>query len=200
MAKPANIYEIKITGELQAAIIKEAFKAKEESKKAEDIYKQVKEQAIGLIKNKIYDSWIKESEPRFGQYAFKLPDGTTHTITAQDQSTRKNFTPHEAKAIIAEIGCKGSDILEIVTKHEINEKITKKPKIFNQVKAALEELQTKLHASGELAPEETLIETTRDLYIVEHAIPRLMATSESREQFSESLTKLKDPVTCLLIS
>ena len=200
MTKPADIYEIKITGENQATSIKETFKAKNEAKNAEKTYAETKEAALTLIKNKIYDSWIKEGEPRYGQYAFKLPDGTTHIITTQDQSSRKSFTPHEAKAVLLEIGCKGSDILDIAIKHEINEKATKKPKIFNQVKAVLEELQTKLHASGELAPEEKLIETTHNLYIVEHAIPRLMATSKSREQFSESLTKLKDPVTCLLIS
>lgn len=196
----ADIYEIKITGELQAASIKEAFAAKEQAKTAEKTYAEIKDQAITLIKNKIYDSWIKEGEPRYGQYAFKLPDGTVHIITAQDQSGRKNFTPQEAKKVIADIGCKGGDILTIVTRHEINSTITKKPKIFNQVKAVLEELQAKLHASGDLAPEENLINTTNNLDIVEHAIPRLMAISESREQFSESLTKLKDPVTCLLIS
>ena len=196
----ADIYEIKITGENQATSIKAAFAAKEQAKTAEKTYAETKDEAITLIKNKIYNSWIKEGETRFGQYAFKLPDGTTHIITAQDQSSRKNFTPSEAKKIIAEIGCKGGDILTIVTRHEINSTIAKKPKIFNQVKAVLEELQTKLHASGDLAPEENLINTTNNLDIVDHAIPRLMAISESCEQFTNSLTKLKDPVTCLLIS
>ena len=196
----ADIYEIKITGENQATSIKAAFTAKTEAKTATEAYDEAKSEAITLIKNKIYDSWIKEGEPRFGQYEFKFPDNTTHIITAQDQSSRKNFTPVEAKKIIQTIGCKGADILEIVTKHEINEKVTKKPKIFNQVKAALEELQTKLHASGDLAPEETLINTTNNLDIVKHAIPRLLATSENRDKFAENMTHLKDPVTILLIS
>jgi len=196
----ADIYEIKITGENQAKTIKETFTAKIAAKQTADQYDALRTETLPLIKDKIYASWIKEGQPRFGQYAFKLPDGTTHIITAQDQTSKKSFTPHEAKQIIADIGCKGGDILNIAVKHEINDKITKKPKIFNQVKAALETLQAQLHASGDLAPEENLITTTHNLDIVEHAIPRLMAISETREQFTQSLTKLKDPVVCLLIS
>lgn len=200
MAKTTDVYEIKITGENQAASIKAAFAAKAEAKRTEEEYDTAKSEAIDLIKNKIYASWQTEGEPRFGQYAFKLPDGTTHIITAQNISSKKSFTPAEAKDVIAKIGCKGGDILTIVTKHSINEKAAKRPKIFNQIKAVLEELQTKLHASGDLAPEETLIITTNDLDIVEHAIPRLLATCETREKFAESLTLLKDPVSCSLNS
>lgn len=192
--------EIKITGEKQAHTINTAFEAKAEAKKATEYYDETKLEATTIIKNKIYDHWLKEGKPHFGQYLLKLPDGTTHTVTTQNQSSRKSFTPLEAKEIISKIGCKGGDILEIVTKHEINEKITKRPKILNQVKAVLEELQEKLHASGDLAPEENLIITTNDLDIVDHAIPRLMAISESRETLANSLTLLKEPVTCLLIS
>lgn len=199
MAK-AEAIEIKITGEKQAESIKAAFTAKAEAKTATETYDAAKAEAIDLIKNKVYTKWQSEGKPTFGQYAFKLPDETVHIVTVQDQSSRKSFTSAEAKAAWTAIGCKGSDILEIKTKHEINEKVAKKPKIFNQVKAALEALQAELHKSGDLAPEETLIITTNDLDIVEHAIPRLLATCESREKFAEAIKTLKDPVTCLLIS
>jgi len=196
----AEQIEIKITGENQATSIKAAFVAKEKAKEATETYETAKTEALPLIKNKIYAKWQTEGKPRFGQYAFKLPDNTTHIITVQDQSSRKNFTPIEAKEAYTKIGCKGGDILEIVTKHTINEKVTKKPKIFNQIKALLEELETKLHASGDLAPEEKLIITTNDLDIIEHAIPRLLTICESREKFAEAMHILKDPITCSLIS
>lgn len=200
MAKSSIICEIKITGEKQAESIKAAFAAKAEAKRTEEEYDAAKAEAIDLIKNKIYTTWMAEGQPKFGQYAFKLPDDTTHIITAQNISSKKSFTPVEAKEVISKIGCKGGDILQIVTRHSINEKATKRPKIFNQIKTVLEKLQEELHANGDLAPEETLIITTNDLEIVEHAIPRLMAISESREKFAESLTILKDPVSCSLIS
>ena len=190
---------INLTGDRQAETIQECFRLKEEAKRAEAAYKEARENALPIIFKKVVAFWKKSGTPSFGGYLLGLPDGTQREIAVQDQSSRKTFTAPEAKAIIEGIGCKGNDVLDVVTVTDINSDLLKNKTDKETVLKTLQELETKLKADGKLNPEDKLVKTRTEFRIVEHAVPRILAKStEINVDVEEALQLLKDPVTCLI--
>ena len=190
---------LNLAGDRQAETIQECFRLKEESTTLVKEYKEAKEKALPIIFKKIINHWKKTGTVAFGGYILKLTDGSEREIAVQNTSSKKKFSPAEVKTICETIGCKGGDTFDIKHTTEINPKILERPKIKNKVLETLKKLEKELKENGDLQPEETLVEETRELYIAEHAISRLIAKeTEIKITVEEALQQLKDPITCLI--
>lgn len=198
MAAKKEPIEIKINGSNQAETIKNCLQAKITADTSKTTYDTLRESAVTIIKSKVFDHWKKTRDPECGKYKITIPDTDPIYVNISNISSKKKFTPLEAKQVLSEIGCKGKDVFKIQTTQEINQDIMKRPKIAKQILTMLQELETQLKASGELEPEQSLVNTTQYFAIEEHALPRLLAICEDTipTQFETAVEKLKDPIVC----